>query len=99
MFNTCSCALTLNASLINTFSVKIIFVLQIFVPDIDECAGEHSCAYGCKNTDGGYDCLCENGSEIASAGHECQGQREEKNNNDYQLANTSKSALLSSLLM
>ena len=64
MFNTCSCALILNASLIFLF------------PDVDECAGEHGCEYGCNNINGSFECFCETGFELDSTGYACQGQKE-----------------------
>uniref|UniRef100_A0A1B0D5U2 Uncharacterized protein n=1 Tax=Phlebotomus papatasi TaxID=29031 RepID=A0A1B0D5U2_PHLPP len=34
--------------------------------DIDECAtGSHSCTHECRNREGGYDCVCPSGFELA----------------------------------
>ena len=44
---------------------------NIFV-DNDECQnGRHGCSQDCKNTLGGYKCLCKTGYALNSNGRDC----------------------------
>jgi len=50
--------------------------------DIDECATDNGdCEQGCKNTDGGRTCECENGYKLATDGKGCDDIDECKTNN------------------
>ncbi|XP_055688517.1 fibrillin-1 isoform X2 [Lutzomyia longipalpis] len=45
--------------------------------DVDECAsGSVSCTHGCRNTEGGYQCVCPAGFELAEDGATCLDQDE-----------------------
>ena len=47
---------------------------DIFYLDINECAeGIDNCDHNCTNTEGSFNCLCRNGYELDSDGHNCSG--------------------------
>ena len=47
----------------------------LHVADVDECRTPRICVNGrCKNTIGGYQCICPQGFELATNGRECVGK-------------------------
>lgn len=76
-----SCSSSLVASFHNemrqtTFNMRrclrLLLLLRVSVPDIDECQTEASnCAHGCTNTLGSYVCVCNAAYELGSDGKQC----------------------------
>jgi len=56
------------------FCVNILILSTGFV-DIDECAESNPCAQICNNTNGSYQCSCNNGFLLDGDGHSCNGKR------------------------
>lgn len=54
-------------------SVNVMFTLQFFFTDIDECALKiHNCSHFCNNNIGNYSCSCRNGYNLVDK-YECLG--------------------------
>ncbi|KAI0228760.1 hypothetical protein LSAT2_020792 [Lamellibrachia satsuma] len=55
--------------------------------DIDECETEqNTCDVGCHNTNGGFQCYCLNGYQLAADGHTCNADQTCNNRCDHQCA-------------
>ena len=51
------------------------FLLKTFnviAVDVNECLDNTTCAHGCENTDGSYNCTCRTGYELSSDNKNCQ---------------------------
>ena len=54
----------------------MVLKVGILSADINECdTEEHGCMHICNNTEGSYECLCEDGYELTEDGRNCTGKR------------------------
>ena len=45
-------------------------------PDVDECLSDNGgCDHSCTDSDGSYTCSCNNGYQLNSDGHKCDGKQ------------------------
>lgn len=45
-------------------------------PDVDECLSDNGgCDHNCTDSDGSYTCSCNNGYQLNSDGHKCDGKQ------------------------
>ncbi|ELU09492.1 hypothetical protein CAPTEDRAFT_223674 [Capitella teleta] len=64
---TCNEGYRVNGSAVLTCLDTKLFDGSAFCEDIDECAdGNSSCAQGCENTDGSYECICNEGYTVSA---------------------------------
>ena len=65
----CSCCVT-----VVVYHAIYIYIYTFFYADIDECAGDnHFCMQSCVNTNGSYQCACQEGFTISRNGKTCNG--------------------------
>lgn len=54
----------------------ILMMINLYLfADINECARpeDNNCDFRCDNTEGGYNCSCEEGDTLDTDGHTCTG--------------------------
>ena len=49
-------------------------VTNVLTSDVNECEKENECVFECKNTEGSYECICEDGYYLNPDHRTCTGE-------------------------